>query len=115
MKDLADIVDGIIKDPVKNDVENKIKALINGSQAKITDIVIKKEGGLIVKTALDDELKKIDDKIDMVNLNSASSTDAIKHTIAFLNILGVQNNYEKAAENVKKRRWTSNKNPTDNC
>ena len=43
LKSLADIVDGIIKDPAKNDVENKIKTLVNEPHAKITDIVIKKK------------------------------------------------------------------------
>ena len=33
----------IIKDPAKNDVENKIKTLVNEPQAKTTDIVIKKK------------------------------------------------------------------------
>ena len=71
LKGLADIAYGVIKDPVKNDVKNKIKALVNESQSKITDFVFKKEGGLVVKSTLDAELKKINDSFAVLDNLSA--------------------------------------------
>ena len=80
---LADIIDGIIKDAIKDGVENKIKTLINEFQAKITDIVIKKEGGLIVKSTVDAELKKINDEMDKFVLKCHINPDVLRLTLAF--------------------------------
>ena len=55
---IADIIDNIKKDPLKSDNDTKYKSLIDDFQAKIINLVIKKEGGLIVKNNLDTELKK---------------------------------------------------------
>ena len=41
----------------------KLTNMLKTLQAKITDIIIKKEGGLIVKSSLDTELKKTNDEI----------------------------------------------------
>ena len=60
LKGLADIAYGVIKDPVKNDVKNKIKALVNESQSKITDL-----------STLDAELKKINDSFAVLDNLSA--------------------------------------------
>ena len=83
MTKLADVIDGIIKDAIKDGVENKIKTLINEFQAKITDIVIKKEGGLIVKSTVDAELKKINDEMDKFVLKCHINPDVLRLTLAF--------------------------------
>ena len=66
---IADVVNSIKNDPLKNETRSKIKSLVDEFQAKITDIVIRKEGGLVVKSDFDTELKKIRDEIK--NLKSS--------------------------------------------
>ena len=58
MNKIADVVSGIKNDPLKSETRTKIKSLVDEFQAKITDIVIRKEGGLVVKSDFDTELKK---------------------------------------------------------
>ena len=55
---IADVVNSIKNNPLKSKTRSKIKSLVDEFQAKITDIVIRKEGGLVVKSDLDTELKK---------------------------------------------------------
>ena len=66
---IADVVNSIKNNPLKSETRSKIKSLVDEFQAKITDIVIRKEGGLVVKSDLDTELKKIKDEIK--NLKSS--------------------------------------------
>ena len=49
---IADIINNIKRDPLKSDTDSKIKSLIGDFQAKINDVIIKKEGGLIVKKTI---------------------------------------------------------------
>ena len=58
MNKIADVVNSIKNDSLKSETRSKIKSLVDEFQAKITDIVIRKEGGLVVKSGFDTELKK---------------------------------------------------------
>ena len=60
---IVDVVDNIKNDLPKSETRSKIKSLVDEFQAKITDIVIRKEDGLVVKSDFDTELKKIRDEI----------------------------------------------------
>ena len=55
------LVNSIKNHPLKSETRSKIKSLVDEFQAKITDIVIRKEGGLVVKSDFDTELKKVRD------------------------------------------------------
>ena len=55
---IVDVVNSIKNDPLKSETRSKIKFLADEFQAKITDIVIRKEGGLVVKSDFDTDLKK---------------------------------------------------------
>ena len=59
---IADVVNSIKNDPLKSETKSKIKSLVDEFQAKITGIVIRREGGLVVKSDFDTELKKIRDQ-----------------------------------------------------
>ena len=58
MNKLADVVNSIKNEPLKSETRSKIKSLVDEFQAKITDIVIRKQGGLVVKSDFDTELKQ---------------------------------------------------------
>ena len=60
---ISDVVNSIKNDPLKSETRSKIKYLVDEFQAKITDIVIRKEGGLVVKSDFDSELTKVRDEI----------------------------------------------------
>ena len=66
---ISDVVNSIKNDPLKSETISKIKSLVDEFQAKITDIVIRKEGGLVVKSDFDSEFKKVRDEIQ--NLKSS--------------------------------------------
>ena len=55
---IADVINIIKNDPLKSKTRSKIKSLVDEFQAKITNIVIRKERGLVVKSHFDTELKK---------------------------------------------------------
>ena len=69
MNKIADVVNSIRNNPLKSETRSKIKSLVDEFQAKITDIVIGKEDGLVVKSDFDTELKKTRDEIK--NLKSS--------------------------------------------
>ena len=69
MNKIADVVNSIRNNPLKSETRSKIKSLVDEFQAKITNIVIGKEDGLVVKSDFDTELKKIRDEIK--NLKSS--------------------------------------------
>ena len=62
MNKIADVVNSIKNAPLKSETKSKIKSLVDEFQAKITGIVIRREGGLVVKSDFDTELKKIRDQ-----------------------------------------------------
>ena len=66
---IADVVNSIKNNPLKSETRSKIKSLVDEFQAKITDIFIREEGGLVVKSDFDTELKKIREEIK--NLKSS--------------------------------------------
>ena len=109
LKNLADIVDGITRDPLGYEAENIIKTLINEFRAKITDNIIKKEGGLIVKSTLDTELKKINDEMKVLVSKADFNISIAKLTLTFFNIMN-STDFENAARNVKKEGGLVTKN-----
>ena len=53
---IADAVNSIKNNPLQSETRSEIKSLVDEFQAKITGIVIRKEGGLVVKSDFDTEL-----------------------------------------------------------
>ena len=70
MNKIADVVNSIENDLLKSETRSKIKSLVDEFQAKITDTVIRKEGGLVVKNDFDTELKIKKHNMKMSNDNN---------------------------------------------
>ena len=111
---IADINESIIKNPTRADIKDKIKSLVEVLQAKITDVIIKKEGGLIVKSDLDAELKRINDKIDGLVLQIEFNPDITKIITIFISIFNAVG-IEEASEKIKKEGGLITKKSVDNC
>ena len=111
---IADINESIIKNPTRADIKDKIKSLVEVLQAKITDVIIKKEGGLIVKSDLDAELKRINDKIDGLVLQIEFNPDITKIITIFISIFNAVG-IEEASEKIKKEGRLITKKSIDNC
>ena len=67
------------------------------------------EGGLVVKSTLDAELKKISDEIDGLFLKSDFNISIVRLTLAFFNIMNTTN-FEEAARILKKEGALLTKN-----
>ena len=111
---IADINESIIKNPTRADIKDKIKSLVEVLKAKITDVIIKKEGGLIVKSDLDAELKRINDKIDGLVLQIEFNPDITKIITIFISIFNAVG-IEEASEKIKKEGGLITKKSIDNC
>ena len=95
LKEIADIVQSIKKDPINAGTDLKIKSMANKIQAKVAEVILVKRDGIITQNVLDANLikyvlvstfntkvKEIEDKIpDISNLVNKTQLTTVENTV----------------------------------
>ena len=95
LKEIADIVESIKKDPINAGTDLKIKSMANKIQAKVPEVILVKRDGIITQNVLDANLikyvlvstfntkvKEIEDKIpDISNLVNKTQLTTVENTV----------------------------------
>ena len=95
LKEIADIVESIKKDPINAGTDLKIKSMANKIQAKVAEVILVKRDGIITQNVLDANLikyvlvstfntkvKEIEDKIpDISNLVNKTQLTTVENTV----------------------------------
>ena len=95
LKEIADIVESIKKDPINAGTDLKIKSMANKIQAKVAEIILVKRDGVITQNVLDANLikyvlistfntkvKEIEDEIpDISNLVNKTQLTTVENTL----------------------------------